>query len=113
MSSQEVPEPQSMSVWLHLVAEPAHDSPSPLTCLTRRGGLLEELADRKLLLEPALLILGPGAGRLLRGGGPERGRHLLVAQGFPLTLLRHLQSELVVRPVVARAHISVADHSGE
>lgn len=84
-------------------------SQRPLTCL--KSSLLEKLAVRKLLLNPVLLVLAPGAGWLLRGRGTERGGHLFATQRFPLTLLRHLQSELVVRAIVARPDVSVSDYS--
>lgn len=83
--------------------------PPPPTCQIDR--LLVELAVCNLLFHAALLVLRPRAGRLVGGGGPQRGHHLLATQSLAMTLLRHLQPELVVHPEVARAHISVSDDS--
>lgn len=98
--------------WHHLVALTLYVlnvlPPAP-TCLIDR--LLVELAVCNLLFHAALLVLWPRAGGLVGGGGSQRSHHLLATQSLPLTLLRHLQPELVVHPKVARTHISVSDDS--
>lgn len=79
------------------------------TCL--ECSLLKEHSVGKLLLHPALLFLGPDLGLLLSGGGQQSGHYFLSAQGLPLTLLRHLQPELINHPVMTGPHIPMADHT--
>lgn len=102
----------------HLPPEPPRDvavtpaerrGPPSFTCL--KCGLFEELAVRARLLRPALLVLRAGPGGVLRGRGPQRGRHLFTPQGFPLALLRHLKPELVVHPIMAGPQVPVPDDS--
>lgn len=96
-------------IWHHLVALTLHGLAPPPTCQIDR--LLVELAVCNLLFHAPLLVLRPRTGWLMGGRGSQRGHHLLATQSLSLTLLRHLQPELVINPEVARTHISVSDDS--
>lgn len=79
------------------------------TCL--ECSLLEKHSVGKLLLHPALFFLGPDLGLLLSSRGQQSGHDFLPAQCLPLTLLRHLQTELIDHPIMAGPHVPVADHA--
>lgn len=84
---------------------------SSVKCTCLECSLLKEHSVGKLLLHPALLLLGTDLGLLLSGGGQQSGHYFLPAQCLPLTLFRHLQPELINYTVMTGPHVPMADHA--